>query len=398
MKKIALFIAVATTIVSCSKVGKNEYIISGIAKGIANGQTVVLEKQDESGMNLVPVDTVKVKDGKFEIKGKIVEPGLYTLQVEKSQGKIPVILETGEIKVVVDKDSIQKSKISGTYSNDEFYKFNENLKVVSKKVQKDLMAFQTANMATMKKAQDAKDTVVINKLMKDYGKIQDVVTNKYASYAEGHGKSFISLLIVDGMLKQPTAQIEKIKKMYANLNVDLQNTKIGKGIKTGIDNFGKPQAPPAMTPPMPEAAPQAQAAATKWINNFSAKTPDGKTISLKEIAGKVTIVDFWASWCGPCRKENPNVVVIYNEFHSKGLNIIGVSLDDDLNKWIKAVAKDKLTWYHVSNLKGWEDPIARQYEVDGIPATFIIDSKGEIVAKNLRGTDLRNKIAELLSK
>ena len=91
-------------------------------------------------------------------------------------------------------------------------------------------------------------------------------------------------------------------------------------------------------------------------------------------------------------------MVIYNEFHSKGLNIIGVSLDDDLNKWKKAIAKDKLTWYHVSNLKGWEDPIARQYEVDGIPATFIIDSKGEIVAKNLRGTDLRNKIAELLSK
>ena len=398
MKKIALFLAVATTIVSCSKVGKNEYIISGIAKGIVNGQTVVLEKQDESGMNLVPVDTVKVKDGKFEIKGKIVEPGLYTLQVEKSQGKIPVILETGEIKVVVDKDSIQKSKISGTYSNDEFYKFNEDLKVVSKKVQKDLMAFQTANMETMKKAQEAKDTVVINKLMKDYGKIQETVTNKYATYAEGHGKSFISLLIVDGMLKQPTAQIEKIKKMYANLDKDLQNTKIGKGIKTGIDNFGKPQAPPAMTPPMPEQAPQAQAPATKWINNFSAKSPDGKTISLKEIAGKVTIIDFWASWCGPCRKENPNVVAIYNEFHSKGLNIIGVSLDDDLNKWKNAIAKDKLTWYHVSNLKGWEDPIARQYEVDGIPATFIIDSKGEIVEKNLRGTELRNKIAELLSK
>ncbi len=261
MKRIVLFLAVATTIVSCSKVGKNEYIISGTAKGIANGQTVVLEKQDESGMNLVPVDTVKVKDGKFEIKGKVLEPGLYTLQVEKAQGKIPVILETGEIKIIVDKDSIQKSKISGTYSNDEFYKFNENMKVTSKKVQKDLMAFQTANMAAMKTAQDAKDTVVINKLMKDYNKIQESVTGKYTTYAESHGKSFISLLIVDGMLKQPKVEIEKIKKMYANLDKDLQITKIGKGIKTGIDNFGKAPATPAM-PQMPEQAPVAADAPT----------------------------------------------------------------------------------------------------------------------------------------
>ncbi len=261
MKRIALFLAVSSTIISCSKVGKNEYIISGIAKGIANGQTIVLEKQDESGMNLVPVDTVKVKDGKFEIKGKVTEPGLYTLQIEKAQGKIPVILETGEIKVVVDKDSIQKSKISGTYSNDEFYKFNENMKVTSKKVQKDLMAFQTANMDAMKKAQDAKDTVVINKLMKDYNKIQESVTGKYTTYAESHGKSFISLLIVDGMLKQPKVEIEKIKKMYANLNKDLQNTKIGKGIKTGIENFGKTPTAPAM-PQMPEQEPVAADAPT----------------------------------------------------------------------------------------------------------------------------------------
>ncbi|MBC7641504.1 MAG: DUF4369 domain-containing protein [Flavobacterium sp.] len=255
MKKIFLFLATATLIVSCNKVEKNHYIISGIAKGVANGQTIVLEKQDEMGMNLVPVDTVKVKDGKFEIKGKITEPGLYTLQLEKAQGKIPVILETGEIKIVVDKDSIQKTKISGTYSNDEFSKFNEDLKVSQKKVQKELMDFQNKNMAAMNQAQKVKDTAVINKLMKDYGKIQEVITSKYAIYAERHGKSFISLLIIDGMLKQPKVEIEKIKKMYANLEKELQQTKIGKGIKTGIDNFGKA---PAMTPPpAPSSAPEA---------------------------------------------------------------------------------------------------------------------------------------------
>jgi peroxiredoxin len=130
---------------------------------------------------------------------------------------------------------------------------------------------------------------------------------------------------------------------------------------------------------------------------FSAKSPNGTTISLKESLGKVTIIDFWASWCGPCRKENPNVVALYNEFHSKGLNIIGVSLDDDATKWKDAIAKDKLTWNHVSNLKGFEDPIATLYDVQQIPTTFVLDSKGNIVAKDLRGDELKAKVQELLA-
>ena len=111
---------------------------------------------------------------------------------------------------------------------------------------------------------------------------------------------------------------------------------------------------------------------------------------------KVTIIDFWASWCGPCRVENPNVVALYNEFHAQGLNIIGVSLDKDAAKWKEAIAKDKLTWAHVSNLKFWDEPIAKQYNVQSIPATFILDAKGNIVAKDLRGDALKAKVKELL--
>jgi peroxiredoxin len=130
--------------------------------------------------------------------------------------------------------------------------------------------------------------------------------------------------------------------------------------------------------------------------DFTAKDPNGKIISLKQSLGKVTIVDFWASWCGPCRKENPNVVALYNEFHSKGLNIIGVSLDDELNEWKNAIQKDKITWTQVSNLKKWSDPVAKLYEVEQIPSTFILDSNGTIVAKDLRGEELKAKIKELL--
>jgi thiol-disulfide isomerase/thioredoxin len=131
--------------------------------------------------------------------------------------------------------------------------------------------------------------------------------------------------------------------------------------------------------------------------NFSAKSPKGVETSLKQSLGKVTLVDFWASWCKPCRMENPNVVKLYNEFHSKGLNIIGVSLDEDADEWKKAIIKDQLTWKQVSNLKGWQDPIARLYEVEQIPTTLLLDNSGKIVAKDLTGDLLRTKIIALLN-
>jgi thiol-disulfide isomerase/thioredoxin len=117
---------------------------------------------------------------------------------------------------------------------------------------------------------------------------------------------------------------------------------------------------------------------------------------LKESLGKVTVIDFWASWCRPCRAENPRVVALYNRFHSKGLNIIGVSLDEDVDRWKEAIAKDQLTWTHVSNLEGWKEPIARLYEVEQIPCTFLLDSSGKVVAKDLMGAQLEKKIQSLL--
>lgn len=120
-------------------------------------------------------------------------------------------------------------------------------------------------------------------------------------------------------------------------------------------------------------------------------------VSLKESLGKVTLIDFWASWCGPCRQENINVVALYNEFHNKGLNIISVSLDEDATEWKEAIFADNLTWTHVSNLKEMKDPIALQYGVTQIPTTFLLDSKGKVVAVDLRGEDLKVKVKTLLS-
>ncbi|MFT5251409.1 MAG: hypothetical protein ACI87N_000387 [Flavobacteriales bacterium] len=242
MKKIILLLSAAVVLISCSKVGKDEYIISGTAKGVENGKTIILERQDESGMGLVAVDTVKVENGKFEIKGKITEPSFYTIQLEAASAKVPFILENGEIAITIDKDSIQKSKVSGTYSNEEYVKFNDEIKVIQKK----LMGFQKDNMQAMTAAQQTNDTVVINKLMKEYTKIQEEVGTaskaKYTSYAESHPKSFITTLIVQGLLMDPATDVKKMETIYNGLDETLKNTKPGKAIKAKLTGTKSPSA------------------------------------------------------------------------------------------------------------------------------------------------------------
>lgn len=251
MKKIILLLSATVFLVSCSK---DKYTVSGTAKGIENGKTIILETPDPSGMSLTAVDTVKVENGKFEIKGKVTEPAFYLLQLEGVQEKIPFILENGDITIEINKDSISKSKISGTYNNEEYVKFNEEII----KIQKSIMDFQKKNTDLMNTAQQNKDTAVINRLMREYRKIQEDVTNasknKYSSYAETHPKSFISVLIVKGMTNDPTVDIKKIEKIYSNLDESLKNTKPGKEIQSKIKETKMPTVNAAPTTGAPAAA------------------------------------------------------------------------------------------------------------------------------------------------
>lgn len=247
MKKIILLLSAAVFLISCSNVGKGEFLITGTAKGIDNGKTIILETQDANGLGLIALDTVKVENGKFEFKGKITEPSFHTLQLESANGKVLLILEDGEeVTIAIDKDSIQKSKVSGTYNNDEYVKFTKDLEVMQKK----LVDFQKKNADIMTSAQQTQDTVVINKLMKEFAKIQEAVSTdskkKYFGYAETHPKAFISALIVQGMMNDPAVDMKKIESLYKGLDETLKATKPGKAIKTRLEQS---KMPAAATPP-----------------------------------------------------------------------------------------------------------------------------------------------------
>ncbi|MCW1148521.1 TlpA disulfide reductase family protein [Flavobacterium lacisediminis] len=371
MKKIVFFAVTALAIISCNNLKDNEYLLTGTAEGIENGKKIYVEILNDTGTAVK--DTGVVENGKFELKGTVSETDLAYVRIENEDFSVPIILEEGNINIVYKSDTIQNSIISGTKNNDKFQEFNNQSVVIAKKKNK----FEKNNIARMQEAKKNKDTATINMIAKEYNSFQDEMNSISKKFIKENPDAYLSALLLENFLMRQYLTPEEVKNYYEGLSEEVAQTKSGKKIKAMLDTMS------ALSIGKPAPA-------------FSGPSPEGKTISLKESLGKVTIVDFWASWCGPCRGENPNVVALYNEFHAQGLNIIGVSLDKDAAKWKEAIAKDGLTWPHVSNLKYWNEPIAKLYNVESIPATFILDAKGTIVAKDLRGDALRAKVKELL--
>ena len=206
---------------------------------------------------------------------------------------------------------------------------------------------------------------------------------------ENPGSDF-SLMLLANLTKSPNQELEKFNNNLASLkkiiNKNDSNKSLGQKIEAHVYKLES----------------QKNLEIGKIAPNFTSTTPNGESLSLNDIKGKVTIIEFWAAWCGPCRRENPNIVKVYNKYHEKGLEIIGVSLDgtrrqqDPKAAWLKAVEDDKLIWHHVSSLQYFNDPVAQLYNINSIPASFILDEDGKIVAKKLRGEALEKQIAELL--
>ena len=376
-QKLNALICLISILISCkSNTTKNNlYEVECNADGIYNGVRAYLKS---SNNNKQVIDTAVVMNGAFKFKGEVSSPEMRILTIDGINGQTALVLESGKTNVTIYKDSIYKSIIKGGENNSIFNKYKDGYQNLVEKVtslREEYMASRN-NIEAVKRIQ--KQNVELRLELKNYG----------LNFLTQHPDTDFSLMLLESITLQKEFDaklaneiLEKIPNKISNRQYNIE---VMQKINFNINN----------------ALSKAVIEVNSIAPDFTAPDPEGNQITLSEILGKVTILDFWASWCRPCRVENPNFVKLYDKYHEKGLNIISVSLDRENQKsrWIKAIEKDNLSWYNVSNLKYWQDPVALTYNITSIPATFILDDKGTIIATRLRGIALEKKIDELFER
>lgn len=374
MKKLFV-IALAAFAVACQDNNKesNEPTFKGSISNVEDSTAIYLSQLGNTGQPQA-IDTVMVKDGKFEIDlPKVDFETLNIITLEGGRGNVVFINENEPITATVYKDSLRSSKVEGGKSNQLFNDYVSEIMSLRKEMQQMVEQYQ-ANNPNLRQ-----NPALMQEIQQKQKELQESNTGKFQKMISENPESLVSALILSDMMNGKSLSTYEFKELFENLDEEVKNSEIGKQLNETIQK--------ATATAVGSKAPE-----------FSAPTPEGEQLALKDALGKITIVDFWASWCKPCRIENPNVVKLYNEYHDKGLNIIGVSLDKNgqKDKWLKAIEDDGLTWQHVSNLQYWQGPVAQLYNVRSIPATFILDENGVIIAKDLRGEALRAKVSEML--
>ncbi|MGB2483644.1 MAG: redoxin domain-containing protein [Flavobacteriaceae bacterium] len=376
-QKLNALICLIIILISCKSntTKKNLYEVECNADGIYNGVRAYLKS---SNNNKQVIDTAVVMNGAFKFKGEVSSPEMRILTIDGINGQTALVLESGKTNVTIYKDSIYKSIIKGGENNSIFNKYKDGYQNLVEKVtslREEYMASRN-NIEEVKRIQ--KQNVELRLELKNYG----------LNFLTQHPDTDFSLMLLESITLQKEFDaklaneiLEKIPNKISNRQYNIE---VMQKINFNINN----------------ALSKAVIEVNSIAPDFTAPDPEGNQITLSEILGKVTILDFWASWCRPCRVENPNFVKLYDKYHEKGLNIISVSLDreNQKNRWIKAIEKDNLSWYNVSNLKYWQDPVALMYNITSIPATFILDDKGTIIATRLRGSALEKKIDELFER
>jgi peroxiredoxin len=322
------------------------------------------------------IDSTQLKDGKFSFSGTLEEPVLASLMLVQKSAEKPVSMGRDMLAVYLDNgtininttDSISKATVTGSKADEDYKKLQELLKEVNNKGQ--------ALQLEYRELYQKKDTAAMKKLEASYDALEAEEKKIESDFLEKNTASPIALYVLNQVAGYELKPNE-VSPLFRKLSKEAKNSPSGKEFAKRLESARK-------------------TAVGESAIDFSQADANGKDISLASFRGKYVLVDFWASWCGPCRAENPNVVKAYDKFKSKGFEILGVSLDDKKDKWLAAVDADKLTWQHVSDLKGWKNAAAELYGVRAIPQNVLIDPKGKIIAKNLRGEDLEKKLGEIL--
>lgn len=350
---------------SCSHKSDNNYTVSFRLTGIDTSWLIMQQRKDG---NWVKIDSVKLENGKGKISGYTKSPAFYYINLKNTRNYMSLFIEPGEITVTADAGTFNKPVVEGSESQKLYSTLDDKLIKFDKKAGDLGLQYQ--------QAKQNKDDELAKKIVDEYDQLETEKARAIVDFAVANNTSVVAPFVM--MNYSYLFDLNDLKKVNDTLDVSIT----GSEYATSLNNRVKTLENVEIGHPFPD---------------FTLNDPNGNPVALSSVAGKgnYVLVDFWASWCKPCRAENPNVVKAFNTYHDKGFDIFGVSLDKDHDKWVKAISDDHLAWTQVSDLKYWGSTAGKLYGVQSIPHNVLIDPKGIIIAQNLRGEDLNARLAKI---